>query len=94
MTDTPPPIDAAFFTRALRGDQWTRLRSGHPTGADIAGFRRALDCTQVVFAERLGISVDTLQNWEQDRSHPDGPAIALLRLVSRHPRLVAELTPA
>jgi putative transcriptional regulator len=39
----------------------------------------------------LGISVHTLRNWEQDRRKPDGPALALLRVVVRHPQVLKEL---
>jgi putative transcriptional regulator len=34
--------------------------------------------------------VHTLRNWEQDRRTPDGPALALLRIAARHPRVVRE----
>jgi putative transcriptional regulator len=57
---------------------------------DIAAFRAASHgVSQARFAEALGISVDTLQNWEQGRRQPEGPAKALLRLLARHPRLLA-----
>jgi putative transcriptional regulator len=38
----------------------------------------------------LGISVHTLRNWEQGRRRPDGPALALLRIAARHPRIILE----
>jgi len=38
----------------------------------------------------IGVSVATLQNWEQGRRMPDGPALALLRVAARNPRAVAE----
>jgi putative transcriptional regulator len=37
--------------------------------------------TQAEFAAMLGISVRTLQDWEQGRRSPNGPAVALLRAV-------------
>ena len=46
--------------------------------------------TQEAFAGALGISVHTLRNWEQDRRHPEGPALALLRIAARHPRVLKE----
>ena len=42
------------------------------------------------FADALGISVHTLRNWEQGRRHPEGPALALLRIAARHPRVLQE----
>ncbi|MCD6198577.1 MAG: hypothetical protein J7K15_08420 [Deltaproteobacteria bacterium] len=35
----------------------------------------------------IGVSVRTLQNWEQGRRKPEGPAKALLRIASRNPML-------
>ncbi|MDX1584530.1 MAG: helix-turn-helix domain-containing protein [Thermoanaerobaculia bacterium] len=46
--------------------------------------------TQSQFADAMGISVHTLRNWEQDRRRPEGPAIALLRIAARHPRILRE----
>lgn len=37
-----------------------------------------------------GISVHTVRNWEQGRRTPEGPAIALLRIAARHPRILRE----
>ena len=39
---------------------------------------------------RPGISVHTLRNWEQGRRKPEGPALALLRIAARHPKIVRE----
>jgi putative transcriptional regulator len=47
--------------------------------------REALQQTQEGFAELLGVSVRTLQNWEQGRRDPQGPAERLLNVASRHP---------
>ena len=47
--------------------------------------REALQQTQEGFAELLGVSVRTLQNWEQGRRDPQGPAKRLLHVASRHP---------
>lgn len=67
-----------------------RILSGAYQDGDIAAFRSAFHgVSQARFAKALGISVDTLQNWEQGRRQPDGPAKALLRLLARHPRLLA-----
>ena len=46
--------------------------------------------TQVAFANALGFSVHTLRNWEQGRRTPEGPALALLRIAARHPRVLRE----
>lgn len=60
------------------------------TGEDVAALRRFVGLTQARFAEAIGISVHTLRNWEQGRRQPEGPAIALLRIAARHPRIIRE----
>jgi putative transcriptional regulator len=47
--------------------------------------------SQSEFAHATGVSVRTLQEWEQGRKVPSGAAQSLLKLVSRHPELLAEL---
>ena len=59
-------------------------------GEDIAALRAFVGLTQVQFAKALGISVHTLRGWEQGRRQPEGPAIALLRIAARHPKLIRE----
>ena len=48
--------------------------------------------SQSEFARATGVSVRTLQEWDQGRKVPSGAAQSLLKLVSRHPELLAELT--
>lgn len=60
------------------------------SGDDIAALRRFVGLTQAEFARAMGISVHTLRNWEQGRRQPEGPAIALLRIAARHPRIIRE----
>ena len=60
-----------------------RSSKGKKTNAKV--IREALRQTQEGFAELLGVSVRTLQNWEQGRRDPQGPAERLLNVASRHP---------
>ncbi len=60
------------------------------SGADVLAVRRFIGLTQEQFASAMGISVHTLRNWEQGRRHPEGPAIALLRIAVRHPKVILE----
>lgn len=48
------------------------------------------EASEEQFASAVGISVHTLRNWEQGRRRPDGPAVALLRIAARHPRIIRE----
>jgi putative transcriptional regulator len=47
--------------------------------------RRKLGLSQVAFATRIGVPVDTVRNWEQGRRAPQGAARALLRIIDRAP---------
>jgi DNA-binding transcriptional regulator YiaG len=79
------------FERAIPASLRTRLMSGNlESGDDVASLRRFVGLTQVQFARAMGISVHTLRNWEQGRRHPEGPALALLRIAARHPRIIRE----
>ena len=57
---------------------------------DIRTIRAKLDKTQREFAMMIGVSLATLQNWEQGRRRPEGPAQALLKVAARNPKAVAE----
>lgn len=54
----------------------------------VRNIRLKLHASQADFANMIGVSVDTLQNWEQGRRRPDGPALALLKVVESNPRAV------
>ena len=55
---------------------------------DIKSIRGRLNKSQSEFAFMIGVSVSTLQNWEQGRRAPDGPARALLKIASENPDAV------
>lgn len=59
---------------------------------DVAALRARFQLSQAKFAGLLGISVNTLQNWEQRRRRPEGPAKVLLRVVATHPEAVLSAT--
>jgi putative transcriptional regulator len=58
---------------------------------DVKTIREATHLTQVQFAQLIGVKLKTLQNWEQRRARPTGPARALLRIVERHPEALEAL---
>ncbi|HXI72429.1 MAG TPA: NadS family protein [Verrucomicrobiae bacterium] len=60
------------------------------SGNDVARVRNRLGLSQNKFARLLGISENTLQNWEQGRRKPAGPAKVLLKVAARHPQIVLE----
>ena len=57
-------------------------------GPDVRLLREALGLSQEDFAERFHLSLRTIQEWEQRRRVPEGPALTLLRVIERDPRAV------
>lgn len=57
----------------------------------IAETRHKVGLSQSQFAKAIGISVNTLKSWEQGQRKPSGAAEALLKILGKHPDLVAEL---
>jgi putative transcriptional regulator len=53
--------------------------------AYVRRIRHRLEMTQTRFAREMGVSLDTLRNWEQGRRYPTGAAKALLRILDREP---------
>ncbi len=60
-------------------------------GSNVVRVRAKLGLSQSKFAAILGISADTLQNWEQGRRTPTGPARVLLRIAAKHPEVLLEV---
>jgi len=91
MDDEIRELTDRDFARAIPRKQRARILSGKLEGGhDVAALRRFVGLTQEQFAQALGISVHTLRNWEQGRRSPEGPALALLRVAARHPRVLRE----
>ena len=73
----------------LRGQRKPSRRIGlGSTG--VRAIRERTTLSQSEFAHLFGVSVKTLQNWEQDRRRPSGPASALLRIISHEPQLAVK----
>jgi putative transcriptional regulator len=53
--------------------------------------RAKLKLSQSAFAGLMGVSLRTVQDWEQGRRKPSGPAEALLRIAEQHPEVFAQL---
>jgi putative transcriptional regulator len=74
------------------------IRAGHRAPSrmyeipppEIRMVRERLDVSQGEFAVMIGVSARTLQNWEQGRRQPEGPAKALLTIASRNPAAVLD----
>jgi putative transcriptional regulator len=71
--------------KSVRGARTTQL--DHP---DVRAIRKAANISQSQFAKLIGVNVRTLQNWEQHRTQPTGPARALLKIVASNPKSAIE----
>jgi putative transcriptional regulator len=73
---------------ALKGSKAPIAKVDRIDPQSVAEIRSRLGLSQSEFSRLLGISVDTLQNWEQGRRHPTGAARVLLNIASRHPKII------
>lgn len=74
----------------LRGERKASRRFEIET-PDVRRIREQFELSQNEFAGLLGISVKTLQNWEQGRRTPHGAARILLQVAARHPDAIWEV---
>ena len=58
---------------------------------DVRHVRETLGISQGTFAKLIGVSVNTVQNWEQGRRTPTGPARVLLYIAEHNPAVFASL---
>src|SRR6266404_1649554 len=72
----------------------TSVAPAMATPPAVRDLRRRARLTQLEFAARLGVPVETIRNWEQGKRMPRGPARALLAVISHAPETVfAALAP-
>lgn len=90
-------MKAKHFDRLVESvKQFVKIKNGELepsrvfefTALDVKALREGLHKSQAEFARMIGVSIDTLQNWEQGRRKPVGPAQALLRVVQKQPKAV------
>src|SRR5690242_17808758 len=67
-----------------------RIRRVRLPDVDVGAVRAKLGLSQQDFAAAFGVSLGTVRNWEQGRRHPEGPARALLVVISKAPKTVME----
>ena len=61
---------------------------------DVRKLRRSLQMSQPEFAQRFGVNLGTLRQWEQGRRLPEGPALVLLSVIARSPDAVRDAVEA
>ena len=72
--------------KPVRGAKTTKLST-----PDVRTIREAAKISQSQFAKLIGVNLRTLQNWEQQRTQPNGPARALLKIVASNPKAIEAL---
>jgi putative transcriptional regulator len=72
--------------KAVRGAKSTELAV-----PSVRSIREAAQISQSQFAKLIGVNLRTLQNWEQERTKPTGPARALLKIVASDPKALEAL---
>lgn len=73
--------------KAIAKGQAAASRRFEVPAADVKAVREQTGLSQSEFAQLMRVSVKTLQNWEQHRRNPTGPAAALLKIVSTAPEV-------
>jgi putative transcriptional regulator len=74
---------------AIRRGEMKPIRVSEFAPVDVKAVRTRLGKSQAEFARMIGVSLGTLQNWEQGRRRPEGPARALLKVAAENPEAVA-----
>ncbi len=83
-------VDSVHQAGQIRRKQIKASRVIEYQAADIKAIRTGLGKSQSEFAMMIGVSKDTLQNWEQGRRRPVGPARALLKIAEENPKAIVE----
>src|SRR5262249_38126064 len=83
-----PQLGATCISGQCQGHPSQPSRSPESSPLDVRAIREGLGRSQAEFARMIGVSLSTLQNWEQGRRRPQGPARALLQLASHNPEAV------
>ncbi len=83
-------LESARELRAIREGEKEPGRLTRLEDIDVAGLRADFALSQSEFAALLGISKRTLQEWEQGRRAPRGPARALLHVARYHPEALTD----
>ena len=76
--------------RHMAGKRVRGVRKTQLVVADVQAIRKSANISQAQFAKLIGVNLRTLQNWEQGRTRPTGPALALLKIVASNPKSAIE----
>jgi putative transcriptional regulator len=77
--------------RHMAGEKLAGVRVTVVDEPNVRAIREAAQISQTQFARLIGVNLRTLQNWEQLRTRPSGPARALLKIVASDPKAIRAL---
>jgi putative transcriptional regulator len=77
--------------RHMAGKTVRGAKTTEPSVPSVRSIREAAQISQSQFAKLIGVNLRTLQNWEQERTKPAGPARALLKIVASDPKALEAL---
>ena len=81
-------VDSIKEAGAIKAGRKKPSRSFRIDPIAIKSVRKKLHVSQSEFALMIGVSKSTLQNWEQGRRQPEGPARALLKVAASDPKAI------
>jgi putative transcriptional regulator len=73
------------------GRVWVRSKDGAFQESPVTQARACSQLTQAEFAGLLGVSVRTLQQWEQGRREPSGAAKTLIKVATEFPKVLKKV---
>jgi len=96
LSTRPRPTEEEIEAQAAEdGDAWTDAELADagpvyppPSPDQVRALRAKLGLSQAQFARRFGFTLDTVQQYEQGRRRPSGPASTLLRVIEADPDAV------
>lgn len=91
MDDELKPFQEDLLTSVRQMKAGQAARSTQVQLSVAAQARATVGVSQSAFAKLLGVSLRTLQDWEQGRRQPTGAAQTLLRVASQHPEALMDL---
>lgn len=77
-----------FPVQPLSAEPAANAATGEASSLAVRDLRRRACLTQMEFAAKLGVPVETIRNWEQGKRAPRGPARALLAVIAHAPDTV------
>jgi len=90
-TEFTKRADGGWRRQVVRADGTVEKDEVIPAGASAQVARAGTGLSQAQFARLIGVSLRTLQEWEQGRKRPSGPASVLLKIVASNPEVMGAL---